>query len=70
LVLGLPLGVIVARHAWGLVESRLGIESAVVVPTGWVVVVAASTLVVAQLTSLVPGRRASRIRAAEALRAD
>jgi putative ABC transport system permease protein len=69
-VLGVPLGLVVARWAWGLLETRLGVRSGVVVPVGWVLVVAVVTVVVAEVVSLIPGLRAARIRAAEALRSE
>ncbi len=69
-IIGVPVGVIVTRWGWSTVESRLGIESGVVVPILWVAGTVVGTLVIAQLIALLPGIRATRGHAADALRAE
>jgi ABC-type antimicrobial peptide transport system permease subunit len=66
LAFGLPLGVAVGRWAWQLTADALGVSSAPVVPLA----VAAGAVVAANLVAAVPGRAASRLRPATALRSE
>ncbi len=70
IAIGVPIGLLLARWGWGAVAERLGLASPTVVPVGLVVLVALVTLTFANLVALGPGRRAARIRPAEALRAE
>ena len=67
---GLPLGVAVGRWAWQLTADALGVSSAPVVPLAAVLAVAAGAVVAANLVAAVPGRAASRLRPATALRSE
>jgi putative ABC transport system permease protein len=69
-IIGVPLGVIATRWGWSAVQSRIGVESAVVIPVPLVVATVLFALAVTQLISLVPGIRATRRRAADALRSE
>lgn len=66
-LLGLLLGTITTRWGWSAVQSRLGVESGVVLPVPAMLAAVAGTLVVTQFVAVVPGIRAARTRAAEAL---
>jgi hypothetical protein len=70
LCLGLPLGVAAGRWAWQLTAGALGVSSASVVPLVVAVVVAAGAVVAANLVAAMPGRAASRLRPASALRSE
>lgn len=70
LALGIPLGVAVGRWVWRLTASQLGVASVVVVPLPAILAVAAGTVVAANLVAAVPGRAASRLRPAAALRSE
>jgi FtsX-like permease family len=70
LCLGLPLGVAAGRWAWQLTADALGVSSAPVVPLAAVLAVAAGAVVAANLVAAVPGRAASRLRPATALRSE
>ena len=70
LVLGLPLGVAAGRWAWQLTADVLGVGSAPVVPLAAVLAVAAGAVVAAILVAAVPGRAASRLQPATALRSE
>jgi putative ABC transport system permease protein len=69
-IIGVPFGVIVTRWGWSAVQSRIGVESGVVIPVPLVVGTVLIALSVTQLISLVPGLRATRRRAADALRSE
>jgi hypothetical protein len=70
LVLGLPLGLAAGRWAWQLTAAALGVDSGPVVPGAAVLAVVAGTLVAANLVAAGPGRVASRLRPAAALRSE
>jgi ABC-type lipoprotein release transport system permease subunit len=70
LCLGLPLGLAAGRWAWQLTAAALGVSSAPVVPLPAILAVAAGTMVAANLVAAVPGRAASRLRPAAALRSE
>ena len=69
-VIGVPMGLIAARWGWTTVQARLGVESGAAIPIPWVVLVPVVTLLIAQLIAVVPGLRAARLHAAEALRSE
>ncbi len=70
LFLGLLFGVIAMRLGWSLVQSRIGVESAAVLPLTAIIVAVLGTLVVAQLVALITAIRAARVRPASALAAE
>jgi predicted lysophospholipase L1 biosynthesis ABC-type transport system permease subunit len=70
LCLGLPVGVAAGRWSWQLTAAALGVRSAPVVPLAAVLAITAATVVAANLVAAVPGRAASRLRPATALRAE
>jgi ABC-type lipoprotein release transport system permease subunit len=70
LVLGLPLGLAAGRWAWQLTANALGVDSGPVVPGPAILAVVVSTLAAANLVAAGPGRAASRLRPAAALRSE
>ena len=70
LAIGIPLGVIVARWGWRIIADGLGLAAEASIPLGVVAGSIIGVLVVANLAAAVPGWRAGRIPAAEALRAE
>ncbi len=70
IVLGLLFGVIATRLGWSAVETRIGVESAAVLPITGILAAVLGTVVIAQLVALVPGIRAARARAVDALAAE
>jgi ABC-type lipoprotein release transport system permease subunit len=70
LCLGLPLGVTAGRWAWQLTASSLGVSSSPALPLLAMAIIAVGTVVAANLVAAVPGRAASRLRPATALRAE
>jgi hypothetical protein len=70
LVLGVPLGLAAGRWAWQLTTAALGVDSGPVVPLPAILAVVVGTLAAANLVAAVPGRAASRLRPAAALRSE
>ena len=70
LAIGIPLGIIVARWGWRVIADGLGLAVEATIPLGVVAGSIIGVLVVANLAAAVPGWRAGRIPAAEALRAE
>ena len=70
LAIGIPLGIIVARWGWRAIADGLGLAVEATIPLGVVAGSIIGVLVVANLAAAVPGWRAGRIPAAEALRAE
>jgi predicted lysophospholipase L1 biosynthesis ABC-type transport system permease subunit len=70
LVLGVPLGLAAGRWAWQLTAAALGVDSGPVVPVAALVAVVVGTLGAANLVAAGPGRAASRLRPAAALRSE
>jgi hypothetical protein len=70
LAVGVPLGLAAGRWAWELTAAALGVHSGAVVPVPAILAVAAGTLLAANLVAAVPGRAASRLRPAAALRSE
>lgn len=69
-VIGIPLGIVATRWGWAIVQTRLGLESGVVIPPWAVAVAIVGTFMVATVVAVIPGTKASRIPAAEALRTE
>jgi hypothetical protein len=70
LLAGLPLGVGIGRFAWNLFAAELGVVPEPVAPVWPVVLVAAGTIVLANLVALLPGRIAAGTRPGLVLRAE
>ncbi len=70
IVIGVPLGIALGRWGWHAVADRLGLVSPTVLPVLVAVGAAAAVLAVANVVAAVPARRATRVRAAEALRVE
>jgi hypothetical protein len=70
LCVGLPLGVAAGRWAWQFTADALGVSSAPVVPPAAVLAGATGAVIAANLVAAVPGRAASRLRPATALRSE
>jgi ABC-type lipoprotein release transport system permease subunit len=70
LAIGVPLGLIVARWGWRVFARGLGLAGEASIPVGVVAASVLGVLVVANLAAAVPGWRAGRIPAADALRTE
>jgi ABC-type lipoprotein release transport system permease subunit len=70
LLVGIPLGILVARWGWRLVADQLGVAAGPVVPPLAVLGVAVAVVAFANLASLWPGWRAAHMPAAAALRTE
>lgn len=70
LLLGVPLGVMAGRAAWTLVAGGLGVGTAPTLPILALSVISPVALVVAVAIAWMPAEAATRVRAAEALRAE
>ena len=70
LAFGIPLGLIGARLGWRAIAGGLGLSAEVTIPIGVVAGSVLGVLLVANLAAAVPGWRAGRIPAAEALRTE
>jgi hypothetical protein len=69
-VLGVPCGVLAARAVWSAVEDRLGVVSPSETPELVLLGAAIGALALANLVTVLPGRRAGRTRPVEVLRAE
>ena len=67
---GLPLGAAAGRWAWRLFASQVGVAPSLALPWPTLMLVGTAAIVVANLVSFLPGRRAGRVRPSEALRAE
>jgi predicted lysophospholipase L1 biosynthesis ABC-type transport system permease subunit len=70
LAVGVPLGLAAGRWAWRLTADALGVASGAVVPGPAILAVVVGTLAAANLVAAGPGRAASRLRPAAALRSE
>ena len=71
LLIGLPVGVLLARWGWTAFANQLGVVAEPVVPFPWgVMAVAFGALVLALVVAALPGRSAARTNAAVALRSE
>ncbi len=70
LVIGLPLGIIGGRWAWGFLADDLGTLSEPQVPLLAVLLAVPAVLLLCNLVAFVPGRMAARLRPAVVLRSE
>ena len=70
LLIGAPLGVALGRSAWSLVADQLGVGTSPTIPAVALVVLVPAALVAAVGLALLPGRAATRVSPALALRAE
>jgi putative ABC transport system permease protein len=70
LLLGLPAGVVLGRQAWNVLAARLAIPVEATTSVLLLVVAMGATLALANAAAALAGSRASRLRAAEVLRAE
>jgi putative ABC transport system permease protein len=70
IVIGVPLGLLLARSVWRFQSDNLGARFVVVAPVIVLAAVCLAALVAANLCSLLPGSRAVRTRAAVVLRTE
>ena len=70
LLVGIPLGVVVGRLAWGRVADGLGVATDAAVPTLALVLTVPAVLLVAVLVAALPARAAARRPVATTLRAE
>jgi ABC-type antimicrobial peptide transport system permease subunit len=69
-IFAIPLGLLAGRAAWSAVAHQLGIVDIVVVPVMVVALALPVALLLANVIAMVPARRASALRPADALRAE
>jgi hypothetical protein len=70
ILIGVPLGIVIARSIWRFQSDNLGVRFVVVAPALLLAAVCLAALVLANVTSLLPARRAVRMRAATVLRTE
>ena len=70
LLIGVPLGLLAGRWAWGLFASSAGLAPAGSIPVALVLLIIPATVALAALIAAGPGRAAARVRAAVVLRAE
>jgi hypothetical protein len=70
LAVGIPLGVVVGRVVWSLVAGGLGVAVAPAVPIGLLIALVPGAVAAGLVLAAWPARAATRVRAAEALRAE
>ena len=70
LLIGVPLGLLAGRWAWGLFASSAGLAPAASIPVALVLLIIPATVALAALIAPGPGRAAARVRAAVVLRAE
>jgi predicted lysophospholipase L1 biosynthesis ABC-type transport system permease subunit len=69
-VIGLPLGVICGRWGWNIFADHLGVVPDPIVPILTVMLAVPATILVANALAVVPGRIASRLKAANVMRTE
>lgn len=69
-VIGLPLGIISGRWGWNVFADKLGVVPLAIVPFVSILMAVPATIVVANLIAIVPGRIASRLKAAAVMRSE
>jgi hypothetical protein len=69
-VVGVPVGIIIGRLAWGRIDDDLGARVAAVIPLGEITAVAAAGLALALLLAYLPSRLILRQRPARSLRTE
>jgi ABC-type lipoprotein release transport system permease subunit len=70
IVVGLPLGIVIGRAAWGLVAEGLGVATDVTMPTVSLALLIPVALLVVNAVAVWPGRAAARLRPAVVLRSE
>ena len=70
LALGIPTGLLIGRAAWSAVADATGVVDALAVPSPWILLLAAVTVLVCVGFGLIAARPAIRPRPAVALRSD
>ena len=70
LLVGLPLGVMAGRWVWHVFADHLGVVPDPAVPVLAVVLAVPAAILVANLLAAIPGRIASRLKAAPVLRSE
>ena len=70
LVLGIPLGVVAGRLAWGEIAGQIGVATDAALPGLAIAVLAPLTILAVLLIGYLPARAVSRIRPATALRSE
>jgi ABC-type lipoprotein release transport system permease subunit len=70
LAIGIPLGIMAGRWGWNYFAERLGVVPSVALSVGAILLAVPVTIVVANLLAVVPGRIASRLKAAPVLRSE
>jgi ABC-type antimicrobial peptide transport system permease subunit len=70
LLVGVPIGVILGRLAWGLVAGRVPLQDVPPLPALGIVILLPCVAVIAIVIALVPSRRVTRLGAAQVLRAE
>ncbi|MDZ4827176.1 MAG: FtsX-like permease family protein [Actinomycetota bacterium] len=70
LVVGIPVGVIVGRGAWGYVASGLGVDDQIAMPWLGIAAIVPGALLLVNVIAALPARRAARTRPALALRTE
>jgi ABC-type lipoprotein release transport system permease subunit len=68
--IGIPSGVVAGRWGWNVFADHLGVVPQAVVPVLAVLLALPVTIVVANLLAVIPGRIASRLKAAPVLRSE
>jgi ABC-type lipoprotein release transport system permease subunit len=69
-VVGIPLGVLIGRWLWTLFANNIYAVPHPTVPALGLLLIAASTLVLANVVAAMPGRRAARTSAAQVMRGE
>ncbi|MEX2267405.1 MAG: FtsX-like permease family protein, partial [Acidimicrobiia bacterium] len=69
-LVGIPLGVVLGKIAWGLVAESLGVATDAAVGAVAIVAVVPAAILVANLLAVLPARAAARTRPAVALRSE
>ncbi|MEX1144339.1 MAG: hypothetical protein WEE69_03435, partial [Acidimicrobiia bacterium] len=69
-LVGIPLGVVLGKIAWGLVAESLGVATDAAVGAVAIVAVVPAALLVANALAVIPARAAARTPPAVALRAE
>jgi len=69
-LIGLPIGVVAGRWAWGLVDGRLGLPFDAVLPAAVLGLIVAAALLAANAVAAFPGAVAARTRPAAILRSE
>ncbi|MGH8976742.1 MAG: ABC transporter permease, partial [Acidimicrobiia bacterium] len=69
-LIGLPVGVLLARSVWGAVAQSIGVRTVLELPAAALLGVLPLTVLMAILVSLVPARRAAKLAPTQLLRSE